>query len=177
MTILRRGVAFRAVGFLGVFVHLGLLLLLTSWLEAHYLVATAVAVEATVVHNFLWHEHGTWVDRTRLAPGGRWIRLLRFNLATGGISIAGNLVLMRLYAGALDIEASVNGQRRQASNTRELIFPLDRLIEFISAVMTLLPGDVIATGTPSGVGPIVPGDRVAVRVAGIGELVNEVVAG
>jgi putative flippase GtrA len=62
-----------------------------------------VAVEATVIHNFLWHEHWTWVDRARLAPGGRWIRLLRFNLATGSVSIAGNLVLMRLYAGALDI--------------------------------------------------------------------------
>lgn len=103
MTILRRGVAFSAVGFLGSVVHLGLLLLLTNWLDAHYLVATAVAVEATVIHNFLWHEHWTWVDRTRLAPGGRWIRLLRFNLTTGCVSIAGNLVLMRHYAGALDI--------------------------------------------------------------------------
>ena len=92
-----------AVGLLGSFVHLGLLLLLTNWLKTHYLVATAVAVEATVIHNFLWHEHWTWVDRARLAPGGRWIRLLRFNLATGCVSIAGNLVLMQLYAGILDI--------------------------------------------------------------------------
>ena len=102
MTILRRGMAFSAVGFLGIFVHLGLLRLLTA-LGAHYLIATALAVEATVLHNFLWHERWTWVDRTRRAPGGRWRRLLRFNLATGCVSIAGNLVLMRLYAGALDI--------------------------------------------------------------------------
>ena len=58
-----------------------------------------------------------------------------------------------------------------------MIFPLDRLVEFVSAVMTLHPGDVIATGTPSGVGPIVPGDRVTVRIDGIGELGNRVVAG
>lgn len=106
-------------------------------------------------------------------------RDVQFTRAKGFDTFApiGPVVVTGLDAGALDIEASVNGQRRQASNTRELIFPLDRLIEFISAVMTLLPGDVIATGTPSGVGPIVPGDRVTVRVAGIGELVNEVVAG
>lgn len=95
--------AFSAVGFLGSFVHLGLLLLLTTYLKAHYLVATAVAVEVTVLHNFLWHEHWTWADRTGRAAGGRWRRLLWFNLATGCVSIAGNLVLMRLYAGILDI--------------------------------------------------------------------------
>ncbi len=128
MTILRRGVAFRAVGFLGVFVHLGLLLLLTSWLEAHYLVATAVAVEATVVHNFLWHEHGTWVDRTRLAPGGRWIRLLRFNLATGCVSIAGNLVLMRLYSGALDIATPLAALFSIASCWLVNFVTIDRLV-------------------------------------------------
>ena len=77
--------------------------------------------------------------------------------------------------GALDIEGWVNGARRQASNTRELIFSIERLVAFISAVMTLLPGDVIATGTPSGVGPIAPGDRVIVKVQDVGELTNPVV--
>ena len=90
---------------------------------------------------------------------------------------AGPAVAVGLDGGALHVEAFVNGERRQASNTRELIFPLDRLVEFVSGVMTLNPGDVIATGTPSGVGPIVPGDRVTVRIEGIGELTNEVVAG
>ncbi len=106
-------------------------------------------------------------------------RDVQFTRAKGFDTFApiGPAIVTGLDAGALDIEASVNGQRRQASNTRELIFPIDRLIEFISSVMTLLPGDVIATGTPSGVGPIVPGDRVTVRVAGIGELVNEVLSG
>ena len=75
------------------------------------------------------------------------------------------------------IESRVNGERRQHSSTRELIFPIRRLVEFVTAVMTLLPGDIISTGTPSGVGPIVPGDRVVITVEGVGELVNDVVAG
>jgi 2-keto-4-pentenoate hydratase/2-oxohepta-3-ene-1,7-dioic acid hydratase in catechol pathway len=68
----------------------------------------------------------------------------------------------------------VNGERRQAGSTRDLIFPIDHLIAFVSAVMTLLPGDIICTGTPAGVGPIKPGDRVTVRIAGVGELTNPV---
>ncbi len=83
-------------------------------------------------------------------------------------------------AGDLDhpigIESRVNGERRQHSSTREMIFPIRRLVEFVTAVMTLLPGDIISTGTPPGVGPIVPGDRVVVAVEGVGELVNGVVA-
>lgn len=76
----------------------------------------------------------------------------------------------------LTVEALVNGQVRQSSSTRELIFPVDHLIWFISSVMTLLPGDIIATGTPSGIGPIVPGDVVTIRVESIGELTNPVEA-
>ena len=79
--------------------------------------------------------------------------------------------------GALGIETRVNGERRQHSSTRELIFPLRRLVEFVTAVMTLLPGDVLSTGTPPGVGPLAPGDRVAIAIEGVGELENDVVAG
>ncbi len=89
----------------------------------------------------------------------------------------GPCVLVGLAADALDVESWVNGERRQASNTRELIFGVGQLVEFISSVMTLLPGDIIATGTPSGVGPLAPGDRVVVKVGGVGELENTVVAG
>jgi 2-keto-4-pentenoate hydratase/2-oxohepta-3-ene-1,7-dioic acid hydratase in catechol pathway len=65
--------------------------------------------------------------------------------------------------------------KRQSSNTRQLIFSVREIVAFVSSVMTLLPGDVIATGTPSGVGPLVAGDRVTVKVAGIGELSNTVI--
>ena len=77
---------------------------------------------------------------------------------------------------SIAVESRINGVRRQHSSTRELIFPIRRLVEFVTAVMTLLPGDIISTGTPPGVGPIVPGDRVVITVEGVGELVNDVVA-
>jgi 2-keto-4-pentenoate hydratase/2-oxohepta-3-ene-1,7-dioic acid hydratase in catechol pathway len=76
---------------------------------------------------------------------------------------------------AVTIETYVNGERRQCSSTKELIFPVEDLVARISDVMTLLPGDVIASGTPAGVGPLQPGDRVEVRIEGIGSLVNPVV--
>jgi len=76
----------------------------------------------------------------------------------------------------LQVQAFVNGHLRQSSRTRELIFTIPELIEFISSVMTLLPGDIISTGTPSGIGPIRPGDNVTVHVEGVGSLSNPVVA-
>jgi 2-keto-4-pentenoate hydratase/2-oxohepta-3-ene-1,7-dioic acid hydratase in catechol pathway len=77
-------------------------------------------------------------------------------------------------AAGIAVEGWVNGQRRQASTTRELIFSIDRLVAFISGVMTLLPGDIISTGTPAGIGPLQPGDRVTIKVDGVGELTNPV---
>jgi 2-keto-4-pentenoate hydratase/2-oxohepta-3-ene-1,7-dioic acid hydratase in catechol pathway len=74
------------------------------------------------------------------------------------------------------VEGWVNAERRQASSTTHLIFPIDHLIEFITFVMTLEPGDVVATGTPEGIGPIRAGDSVKVIVDGVGELVNPVEA-
>jgi len=76
----------------------------------------------------------------------------------------------------LQVRGYVNGDLRQDSRTRELIFTIPELVEFISSVMTLLPGDIISTGTPSGVGPIRPGDSVTVHVEGVGALTNPVVA-
>ena len=73
-----------------------------------------------------------------------------------------------------DVESRLNGQVKQHSNTRYLINPIPRLVEFVSAVMTLLPGDVITTGTPSGIGPMQPGDVVEIEVGGIGILKNTV---
>ncbi|MFC1806959.1 fumarylacetoacetate hydrolase family protein [Candidatus Omnitrophota bacterium] len=74
----------------------------------------------------------------------------------------------------LQIEALVNGEVRQLSRTSELIFGVDLLIEFISAIMTLYPGDIIATGTPKGVGPMKSGDLVSIRIEAIGSLSNYV---
>jgi 2-keto-4-pentenoate hydratase/2-oxohepta-3-ene-1,7-dioic acid hydratase in catechol pathway len=72
------------------------------------------------------------------------------------------------------IEGWVNTERRQASSTKHLIFPIDHLVEFVTFVMTLEPGDIISTGTPEGIGPIKAGDVVRVRIEGVGELENTV---
>jgi 2-keto-4-pentenoate hydratase/2-oxohepta-3-ene-1,7-dioic acid hydratase in catechol pathway len=77
-------------------------------------------------------------------------------------------------ADGIAVEGWVNGTRRQASSTRELIFSINMLVSFISSIMTLLPGDIISTGTPAGVGPLQPGDSVTIKVAGVGELTNPV---
>jgi 2-keto-4-pentenoate hydratase/2-oxohepta-3-ene-1,7-dioic acid hydratase in catechol pathway len=77
----------------------------------------------------------------------------------------------------LAVIARVNGEVRQAGFTADLVFGVAEILEFVSRVMTLLPGDVILTGTPSGVGPVQPGDLMEVEVDGIGVLANRVVAG
>jgi 2-keto-4-pentenoate hydratase/2-oxohepta-3-ene-1,7-dioic acid hydratase in catechol pathway len=74
------------------------------------------------------------------------------------------------------VEGWVNGVRRQSSTTAHLIFPVDQLVEFITFIMTLEPGDIISTGTPSGIGPLADGDSVTITVEGVGELKNQVVA-
>lgn len=78
-------------------------------------------------------------------------------------------------ASSLAVRTLVNGMKRQESNTSNFIFDIPELIEFISGVMTLMPGDVIATGTPPGVGPLKLGDVVSVEIEGIGKLTNPVV--
>ena len=87
----------------------------------------------------------------------------------------GPCIAAGLDGSSLAIEGWVNGERKQRSNTNQLIFPIERLVEFVSHVMTLHPGDVITTGTPSGVGPLKAGDRVMVKIEGIGSLSNPVV--
>lgn len=79
-----------------------------------------------------------------------------------------------LDASALRIVTRVNGAVRQDGHTSQMIFTCGALLEFISAVMTLMPGDVVLTGTPSGVGPLQTGDTVEVEIEGIGTLRNVV---
>jgi 2-keto-4-pentenoate hydratase/2-oxohepta-3-ene-1,7-dioic acid hydratase in catechol pathway len=88
----------------------------------------------------------------------------------------GPCIAVGLDGADLQVRAYVNGAIRQDSRTRELVFTIPELVEFISSVMTLMPGDIIATGTPSGIGPIRPGDSVTVQVEGVGALTNPVVA-
>jgi 2-keto-4-pentenoate hydratase/2-oxohepta-3-ene-1,7-dioic acid hydratase in catechol pathway len=104
------------------------------------------------------------------ARDGQWSRAKGFDT----FAPIGPCIAIGLDAGSLDIEGWVNDERRQASNTRQLIFPIEELVAYVSSVMTLLPGDIISTGTPAGIGAIKAGDRVRIRIGGIGELVNPV---
>lgn len=74
----------------------------------------------------------------------------------------------------LRLKTFLNGKLKQSSNTKNMVFPVAFLVRFISRIMTLNPGDIISTGTPAGVGPMVPGDRVDVQIEGIGTLSNKV---
>jgi 2-keto-4-pentenoate hydratase/2-oxohepta-3-ene-1,7-dioic acid hydratase in catechol pathway len=77
----------------------------------------------------------------------------------------------------LEIESYLNGERKQHSNTDQLILDPYDLVYFVSQVMTLKPGDVIASGTPAGIGPMHPGDTIEIRIENIGSLHNYVVEG
>jgi putative flippase GtrA len=95
-SVVKRWLAFNSVGAMGILVQMVLLWGLTSALHMRYLIATALAVEAAVLHNFVWHERWTWADRVAGINTGVFSRLLYFHLTNGALSIAGNLILMRL---------------------------------------------------------------------------------
>ena len=88
----------------------------------------------------------------------------------------GPIIVTDLDPGSLELDTRVNSQERQHANTSDLLFTVDKLIAYISEAVTLLPGDVILTGTPSGVGPVTPGDLIEIEISGIGVLTNPVVA-
>lgn len=97
---MRRWLRFNAAGGLGIAVQTAALAFLVQVVRLDYLPATAIAVELAVLHNFAWHRKWTWADRPGLEASGAALMLLRFNLSTGVVSIAGNLVCMRLLVGA-----------------------------------------------------------------------------
>jgi len=97
--IVRRWVKFNFVGAIGIGVQLAALAAFRSWLKLDYLLATGMAVEIAVIHNFLWHERFTWLDRPAFSPGHSLIRFAKFNASNGAVSIAGNLMVMRLLVG------------------------------------------------------------------------------
>src|ERR1700689_3255458 len=109
-------------------------------------------------------------DRTIQNAESQWARAKSFDTFTP----LGPYVETKIDPDDLTIQLFQNGQLRQNSNTSQLIFKCHQLVSFISTNMTLLPGDVILTGTPSGVGPIESGDRLEVRIQGLAPLVNTV---
>lgn len=107
-------------------------------------------------------------DRTIQGAESQWCRAKSFDTFTP----LGPYIETKIDPKELSIQLYQNGQLRQNSHTRQMIFNCYELVSFISAQMTLLPGDVILTGTPAGIGPIQSGDRLEVRIAGLSPLVN-----
>ena len=101
---------------------------------------------------------------------GQWTRAKSFDT----FAPFGPCIETELDPSHLKVESYLNAQRRQSANTEDLIFKVPELVSFISKVMTLMPGDLIATGTPAGVGPMKPGDRIEIVIEGIGRLTNTV---
>jgi len=98
-SVVVRWCKFNFVGGIGSGVQFAALFFLRSILNFNYLMATAIAVEAAVVHNFIWHEQFTWSDRVESSWRRSLPRLIRFNLTTGAVSILGNLALMKILVG------------------------------------------------------------------------------
>ncbi|MGB8010365.1 MAG: GtrA family protein [Terriglobales bacterium] len=96
---LLRWIQFNAVGGIGIVVQLAALAVFRSWLRLDYLLATGLAVEMAVIHNFLWHERFTWADRPASRRLQSVVRLAKFNASNGAVSLAGNLLLMRVLVG------------------------------------------------------------------------------
>ncbi|MFO1475995.1 MAG: fumarylacetoacetate hydrolase family protein [Verrucomicrobiota bacterium] len=109
-------------------------------------------------------------DRTIQNSESQWARCKSFDTFTP----FGPYVETKLDPAHLTIQLFQNGQLRQNSNTSQLIFNCHKLVSFISTNLTLLPGDIILTGTPSGIGPLKSGDRLEVRIQGLAPLVNGV---
>lgn len=109
-------------------------------------------------------------DRTIQNGESQWTRCKSFDTFTP----VGPYIETKIDPHGLTIQLFQNGQLRQNSNTNQLIFDCYKLVSFVSTNMTLLPGDIILTGTPSGVGPIESGDRLEVRIQGLTPLVNTV---
>jgi putative flippase GtrA len=105
---LLRWMKFNAVGGIGIGVQLAALAIFRSWLKLDYLLATGLAVEIAVIHNFLWHERFTWADRPARRPVQSLVRLAKFNASNGTVSIVGNLILMRFLVGELQFNYVVS---------------------------------------------------------------------
>ncbi|OGP63593.1 MAG: hypothetical protein A2170_00605 [Deltaproteobacteria bacterium RBG_13_53_10] len=135
-------------------------------------VAKAVSAERAADHILGYTCLNDVTARDLQTKDGQWTRAKGFDT----FAPMGPWIETEIDPSHLEISSYLNGERRQHSNTTQLIFGPLQLVSFISHIMTLLPGDVIATGTPSGIGPMAVGDRIDVVIEGIGTLSNTIVA-
>ena len=128
MRTLLRWLTYNSVGIMGTGVQLVALVALTEALDLNYLVATGLAVETAILHNFCWHERWTWRDRVGGSTRGQWGRLARFNLVSGTLSITGNVFFTGLYATSLGIHYTVANLMAIASISLVNFVANDRLV-------------------------------------------------
>lgn len=136
-------------------------------------VAHRVAAEDAAAHILGYTAANDVSARDLQKKDGQWTRAKGFDT----FCPLGPAIETELDPAGLDIRCRVNGTVRQEASTEDMVFGVAEVFAFVSRVMTLLPGDVILTGTPAGVGPLRPGDQVEVEIEGIGSLRNPVVAG
>ncbi len=110
-------------------------------------------------------------ERTNQKKDGQWTRAKGYDT----FAPVGPWIETEVEPSSLKVETILNGNVVQSGNTEDLIFSVEKLVAFISNVMTLLPGDIIATGTPAGIGPIKEGDTVEISIEHIGKLTNYVI--
>jgi 2-keto-4-pentenoate hydratase/2-oxohepta-3-ene-1,7-dioic acid hydratase in catechol pathway len=130
-----------------------------------------IPIEAAPDHIFGYTCLNDVTARKVQKQDGQWTRGKGFDT----FCPIGPWVVRGLDAGDLAVEAYLNGERKQYGRTSDMIFSVPYLIQFISAAMTLMPGDIISTGTPQGIDPMQRGDTIEVRIEQIGSLVNTVV--
>ena len=124
---LRRWLIFNAVGAMGVAVQVSALIVLTEAAGLDYRLATVLAVETAILHNFVWHERWTWRDRAS-GDCGPWMRLAWFNLVTGALSIAVNVGFTVLYATAFGLHYVVANMLAIASGSLLTFIANDRFV-------------------------------------------------
>lgn len=111
-------------------------------------------------------------ERNFQKQDGQWTRAKGYDT----FCPVGPYIVTDIDAGRVQVEAVLNGKTVQSGNTRDLINDIPAIVEWVSEIMTLYPGDIILTGTPKGVGEIRPGDKIEIRIENIGSLVNTVAA-
>lgn len=144
--------------------------------EAELVVVIGKAVRDATPETALGHVLGYTCgndvsDRTLQKQDGQWIRAKGFHTYCP----LGPCIETELDVADVPVTSRVNGEVRQSQTTRSMLWDVPTLIAYISGIMTLLPGDIIMTGTPEGVGPLTSGDRCDIDIAGIGVLTNPVV--
>ena len=135
-------------------------------------IAKDVEVERAFEYVFGYTVGNDVTARDLQRADGQWARGKGFDT----FCPLGPLIETEFDAASATIETRVNGEERQSGRIADLIHDIPELVAYAASVWTLLPGDVIMTGTPAGVGPLVAGDRVDVTISGIGTLSNPVVA-